>query len=1647
MMCQPCRAVRIAARCWVVLLTCLLLSPAQGVIRDGGIDPANLGKGTWIYQLNNAVDQCNGNVPSVTNVPSLMIYLKNQGMRYIIVKAGTGASLFSTPGFSPQFTSGLVNEAHAAGLWIFGYNRSYATNTAGEVAIANYVFEQGADGFVWDAEAEWEFSRIGTQGPALAEAQCSQVRSNWPNKFLAHSPFPIITYHSSFPYKEFGYYCDAVMPQDYWIQIGVTPTYMVDWMTTQYRNWQNGLSGKWVNSIKPIVPAGQGWSSAEGTVTAAQITEFVSAVKNQANPATAGGYKGVNYWVCELHPPDVWDGIRTNNITVFPNAPVVTNVSAQNITASSAKITWTTDQSSDSVVEYGLDTSYGTRVTNATPICYHTVVLNGLSPSMTYHFRAKSKNSNNQTGTSADYVFTTEAVTVSDVIVESYLAGTNLNSNPPYLDSQFVGTPSGCKSSASGLTGPAAARYATGGGGSSPAVTLRPTLAVAGGTYDVYITHCSASSVSPDIVASVGQTSCSGLPATTTAFQSTGANTWELVGRMTLSPGVTVPTVSFTRSGGTLSGTARMYSDGYKFVYVPPPPQPPSIATQPQSQTNNQGNNVTFSVVASGTPMLFYQWRFNGTNIAAATQSSYTRNNIQPSDAGSYSVTITNGVGSTNSANALLTVIVLPTILVQPADMGAGSGMNATFSVTATGTGTLQYQWRSNGTNISGATTTSYTVSDVQPSKAGPFDVVVSSLYGTNISDTAFLSFLDPCISTQPQSQSVAAGGTAVFNASAVGTPTLTYQWMKAGVNLVDGSKFSGAQTASLTVANVQWEDMGNYSMVVSNGNGWDVSLNAALIAPFRPSIVTQPTNQTVSASSAAAFTVGAIGQGTLTFQWKRDGTNLANGSKFSGVTNASLVVAKAQAADMRNYSVVVGNTYGDTISSNAVLALWPLAGWGHNVHTQADIPPGLVSAAGVAGGLYHSLVLKSDGTVTAWGAGWTNSGLNPHFGQAIVPSGLAGVTRLASGYYHSLALKADGTVVAWGAGTNYTGVSPHYGQAIVPPAATGISAIAAGAYHSLALKSNGTVVAWGAGTNTSSSPHFGQCAVPAGLSNIVVIAAGVYHSLALKSDGTVVAWGAGTSYTGGTPEFGQSQVPAGLSDVVAIAGGGYHSLALKADGTVTAWGAGTNDTGGSPDFGQAQVPSGVTNVAALAAGFYHSMALKADGTVVAWGYNNNGQTNTPAPLANGVAVAAGGYHSLAMEGDGTPCFAVQPVSRLVASGTTVKLAAIATGAQPVSYQWQCEGTNVPGATGAVLALPDVQIVSAGTYSVVASNTLGTATSANALLTVIAPPTITESPQSLTINQGSNATFAVTAVGTPPMSYQWRLNGTNISGATATSYTRANAQASDAGSYAVVVTNYLGSVTSLTATLSFNVPPDIATQPESVMVVAGSNVAFTVAATGTAPLAYQWVFAGTNIADATASSYTRNNAQPDDAGSYSVIISNMAGSVTSSNAVLTVNVPPAITAQPQGVSAAPGSNVTFTVTATGTAPLDYQWRFNGTNISGASVTSYTRVNAQASDAGSYSVVISNLAGTVTSADAVLTIVQVVPPWIDSISLTPEGRAQLQVSGAPGHYAVDAASNLTDWAELAIVTNTGSAFQYLDPEASLTERFYRVRLLP
>ena len=224
------------------------------------------------------------------------------------------------------------------------------------------------------------------------------------------------------------------------------------------------------------------------------------------------------------------------------------------------------------------------------------------------------------------------------------------------------------------------------------------------------------------------------------------------------------------------------------------------------------------------------------------------------------------------------------------------------------------------------------------------------------------------------------------------------------------------------------------------------------------------------------------------------------------------------------------------------------------------------------------------------------------------------------------------------------------------------------------------------------------------------------------------------------------------------------------------------------------------------------------------------------------------------------------------------------------------------------------------------TNLLGSATSSNALLTVLAPPVIIAQPTNQSVAAGGTATFGVSANGATPLSYQWFFNGTNLlAGATNALLTLANIQLTNGGDYAVTVTNIFGSVTSSNALLSVLTPPVITAQPSNQTVSVGGAASFGVSATGSVPLSYQWYFNQTNLlAGATNALLTLANTQLTNAGSYAVTVTNLLGSVVSSNALLIVN---PLTNIPVIVSFSPGAaavsnNVTITGTNFGSAPAN-----------------------------------------------------------------------------------------------------------------------------
>ncbi len=257
-------------------------------------------------------------------------------------------------------------------------------------------------------------------------------------------------------------------------------------------------------------------------------------------------------------------------------------------------------------------------------------------------------------------------------------------------------------------------------------------------------------------------------------------------------------------------------------------------------------------------------------------------------------------------------------------------------------------------------------------------------------------------------------------------------------------------------------------------------------------------------------------------------------------------------------------------------------------------------------------------------------------------------------------------------------------------------------------------------------------------------------------------------------------------------------------------------------------------------------------------------------------------------------------------------------------------------------------------------------------------PTVNETTVTLVWNTVEGGTYKVES---SPNQSTWTDKVTNVVG-TSTSV-QTNFTGSNGIGYARVSRTALASYDSAitgtvnsaqTATQSYTISAlSIANHPQSQIVNAGATVTFNVSAGGVAPFSYQWLFNSNTIAGATNNSYSITNAQPLNAGSYAVTITNAYGSITSSNATLSFNTAPSISAQPQPLSVHTGDNATFTVTASGTAPLAYQWRFNTTNISGATSSRFTRVGVTNNDFGNYSVVVTNVAGSVTSSDAALTL--------------------------------------------------------------------------
>jgi hypothetical protein len=358
-------------------------------------------------------------------------------------------------------------------------------------------------------------------------------------------------------------------------------------------------------------------------------------------------------------------------------------------------------------------------------------------------------------------------------------------------------------------------------------------------------------------------------------------------------------------------------------------PTAAAIMIQPASQSVAIGQAATFTVTASGTNPLTYQWRKNTANISGATSASYTTPATTAADGGAkFDVLVGNSSGNITSTAATLTVNVpsaAPAVTTQPANQTVISGQTATFVVTATGTPAPTYQWQKNSINIAGATSASYTTSATTTTDSGAqFRVLATNPTGSATSNSATLTVSTsasvPQITTQPANQTVAVGQAATFTVVATSTASLTYQWQKNSTNI------AGATSASYTTSATLTTDSGaQFRVLATNPTGSATSNSATLTVSAgvsAPQITTQPADQTVAVGQAATFAVVATGTAPLTYQWQKNAVNIG------GATGASYVTPAAVATDSgTTFDVVVSNSSGNAISSSATLTANPVTG------------------------------------------------------------------------------------------------------------------------------------------------------------------------------------------------------------------------------------------------------------------------------------------------------------------------------------------------------------------------------------------------------------------------------------------------------------------------------------------------------------------------------------------------------------------------------------------------------------------------------------------------------------------------------------------------------------------------------------------------
>jgi hypothetical protein len=1005
-------------------------------------------------------------------------------------------------------------------------------------------------------------------------------------------------------------------------------------------------------------------------------------------------------------------------------------------------------------------------------------------------------------------------------------------------------------------------------------------------------------------------------------------------------------------------------------------PQSPSIAMQPTSQTTSIGRSVSFSVLATGTAPLAYQWLFNGNNLQGATNSTFALGNVQTSDAGTYSVIVSNSAGQVISSGATLTVNSLACAAAPPGLISWWKGDGNALDSVGGNNGTLY-----NGTNYaSGEVQQAFSFNglnqwveipdspSLNPSNALTLETWVYVRGNPNTDLATIVTKFSTTIGelNQYQLETHYANGLLNFRplvyladgyAYLDGKTIIQFNTWYHVAMTYDGSTLklyvNGAFDGSVPGAgpipakavplriggpsagpwwfNGRVDEVSLYNRALSSSEVlaiYNAGAAGKCFAPVAPMIITQPAGQSTILGGSAIFSVTASGSAPLSYQWFLGTTALA------GATNATLALANVVPANAGTYSVVVSNSAGTVTSSNAVLVI--------NVPC---ITP--------AQGLVH------------WWKGESN--VND------LVSGNNGVLRSGAGF-------ASGQV---GSAFVFNGVDQYVEIPDAP---------------SLNPSTNLTFEAW---VYVSGYPSTDVA------------------TIMTKQDLSVVQYQLETHIVSGKLTFRPTLiVPAGWADLdgnTAVQLNTWYHVAMTYDGSALKL-----------------YVNGALDGSAPASG-----AIVTTGTTLKFGGAGGGPWNFNGRLdeASFYDRALSGSEIQAIYAAGTagkcftptaPSIVSQPANQNATLGGTASFSVSAIGTQPLSYQWQFGTTPLLGATSSTLTLTNIQFVNAGAYSVIVSNSAGTLLSTTATLSVnstcATPPAGLVSWWSgngdatdLTGGQNGIFTNPEFASGEVGQSFKFDGSGNNIRVPAAPSLDLGKAAGltveawvnpvdaakanpivewlpASAGGYGVHF--YAGGLGQLYANVYGGGDHVIQTSTGVLTNGGFQHVALTYdKASGTARLflngamVVQTAFA-TFIPETSQDLYIgyRPNFVPFGPYAFNGLIDEVtlysraltapeiqAIFTAGSAGKCTTSVAPSFLVQPQNQTVTAGSAANLSAVVAGSLPMSLQWWFNGNQLTGQTNGVLSLNDVSKADAGPYSLVAMNSAGSATSSVAVLTV--------------------------------------------------------------------------